>query len=1469
MEEARYIGLDLGAERVKVAEVIRRGELLLPGRTFQADHGKDPAGALARILKGLDWATVAGAAVTGRMSSSVVLDRIPVKAVVAEGLHVLHPSLPEATVVSIGSQGFYVAEVVDRHVRRLQENSRCSQGTGNFLRQLVERFDMTLAEADALCEGVDDPAPLSGRCPVILKTDMTHLANRGEGRERILAGLYDAVCENVQALVRPQGSPGDLVLIGGVTCSGRIRRNFADLARQNGMRFVEGTPGRDLFLEAFGAAVHAERTGVVVPMADLFARKEARSFDTFPGLQSAMDHVVRMEAPAAIDASGPHDVLVGFDIGSTGSKAVALDVDTRETLWQAYRRTLGDPVGAARGLVTSFLEETGGRHRVRGVAATGSGREIVGSLLSACFTPGRVLVLNEIAAHAEGALHHDAEVDTIFEIGGQDAKYIRLDHGRICDAAMNEACSAGTGSFIEEQGGKFEGVGDVAALGRLGLHSERGVSLGQHCSVFMAELIDEAVSAGQPRDAILAGLYDSVVQNYVKRVKGTRSIGNRIFCQGMPFKSDALAAAVARHTGRTVVVPPDPGTIGALGIALLALREGVAAGHDALPLSRFLETRVVSRDTFICPSTKGCGGSGNRCRVDRLEIALGDDRRRFLWGGNCSLYDRGTGPKKLPDGAPDPFREREAEVQRLLDALPGGPGRPVVAMTDEFTLKGLIPFFATFVDRLGLTARVFRDGNRAALKRGIEHANVPWCAPMQLFHGTVREMLDERPDVLLVPMMAELPREGGEPYSVTCPVVQAAPGIIREAFLRGSRSTRLVDSTVLMGPEGLDSADFKEGCRRLARDLGAETLWEEAWKTARDSQRRFDEACTDIGRRALDFAAEEDVVPVVVLGRAYTLYNDVLNSNVPALLRRQGALAIPVDCYPLDQGVPVFQDMFWHYGQTNLRAAHQIRRTDGVYSVFCSNYSCGPDSFNLDFYSYIMANKPFAVIETDGHSGDAGTNTRIEAFLHCVHADRRTATEDRLGRSRNNFRALELEKQDLAETRRRNDVLLINPMGVGAAVTAAILRSAGFRAEVLPLPDRDALEQGRRWTSGKECVPMTITLGSVLQRLERERHTEEAFALLMPNASGPCRFGVYNLLHKISFEKAGWKDRVRIVSPNDANYFAGLPPDFQMRLWFGMVAADMLLAGLHYVRPVETVPGGAQEVFDRRYAELIAVMEQPHGGSLPRTLREASRGMFGVRAIVQGAAAEYARLKDRRRDIPTVALVGEIYVRLDPFANDFVVERLERAGVRARLAPFNEWIEYTTWVRKLRIEYGRMMPGETPLEIHVSSAIQDAVLDRLYSDMARPLGWGRRTRVSDSLRQGRRYVSHELTGEAILTIGGPIHEYLTGEIDGVVSVGPLECMPNKIAESHFRRAESDHGLPSLTLSLNGDSIGDRAIEDFVFEVKEHAARRQAQRRRHPSLWLAHVPHEARSALVNGLLGLVPSFEPLRVLRDRS
>jgi hypothetical protein len=253
---ARFLGIDLGAETVKLIELFRDGHGLRAGRHEILEHGKKPGPALREALERWDWPQAAGAAITGRFASQVNLRRIPTKAAQVRGYRFLFGDEP-ATIINLGSHGFSVLEWRADGLATFRENSPCSQGTGNFLTQLVERFSLTVGEASALCAEVQNPAPLSGRCPVILKTDMTHLANKGEERARILAGLFDAVCENVLMLLKPGASRGRVLLTGGLSRSLRVRRVIAAALARQGMDLIPLDEQAALGLEALGTALIA------------------------------------------------------------------------------------------------------------------------------------------------------------------------------------------------------------------------------------------------------------------------------------------------------------------------------------------------------------------------------------------------------------------------------------------------------------------------------------------------------------------------------------------------------------------------------------------------------------------------------------------------------------------------------------------------------------------------------------------------------------------------------------------------------------------------------------------------------------------------------------------------------------------------------------------------------------------------------------------------------------------------------------------------------------------------------------------------------------------------------------------------------------------------------------------------------------------------------------------------------------
>jgi predicted nucleotide-binding protein (sugar kinase/HSP70/actin superfamily) len=399
--------------------------------------------------------------------------------------------------------------------------------------------------------------------------------------------------------------------------------------------------------------------------------------------------------------------------------------------------------------------------------------------------------------------------------------------------------------------------------------------------------------------------------------------------------------------------------------------------------------------------------------------------------------------------------------------------------------------------------------------------------------------------------------------------------------------------------------------------------------------------------------------------------------------------------------------------------------------------------------------------------------------------------------------------------------MLVPYIGPASETVAAAFRGLGFHAEALPPPDSESLRLGRRHTSGKECLPMPLTLGSLLQRLERAAAGEK-FIYLMPGTNGPCRFGVYNLLNNIVLERLGRRNQIQVWSPKDTGYFDDLPPGTEMLVFAGIVAGDFLLQALFDVRPVETVKGTADQLYSRFHDEIIGQIEMAARGdlSLPTALREVMGGrLFGVADVLRRAGREFAARRGPGV-LPVVELTGEIYVRGVDFANDFLVQKLEARGLRVHLATKTEWVHYCGYAATLE-------DGRNRLVDRFSNWVRRRIEAAAFAAMAPFLNWPCPVSTAESLTAAEPYVSPALLGEAVLTVGAPLHEWRHGQIDAVICVGPLECMPTKIAEAQYHHLAEREGVLSLTLNFNGDPLNTTALDNFAYEVKSRFAGRRA------------------------------------------
>ena len=373
----------------------------------------------------------------------------------------------------------------------VRSGNKCASGTGEFFLQQIKRMDLSVEEAMNIADA-ENPYKVAGRCSVFCKSDCTHALNKGAPKSRVVSGLCKMMAGKITELLKGE-EPGTVLLVGG-SASNHIMVKFLE---EEALHVV--IPEHSRCFEALGAAIWAlSHETKPTPQADNLFTEGEHVFSRHPPLGDALSRVRFME-PIRGHARAGDDCVLGLDVGSTTTKAVLVRRGDNAILEVIYLRTNGDPVGASRKCYAGIASKIDVPVNITGLGVTGSGRQIAG--LHA-LTPA---VINEIIAHARAAAYFDPEVDTIFEIGGQDAKYTYLTSGVASDYAMNEACSAGTGSFLEESALESLDL-RVEEIGDLAMKGVAPPNFSDQCAAFIGSDIKTAIHSGISRADIAAGL---------------------------------------------------------------------------------------------------------------------------------------------------------------------------------------------------------------------------------------------------------------------------------------------------------------------------------------------------------------------------------------------------------------------------------------------------------------------------------------------------------------------------------------------------------------------------------------------------------------------------------------------------------------------------------------------------------------------------------------------------------------------------------------------------------------------------------------------------------------------------------------------------------------------------------------------------------------------------------------------------
>ncbi len=1271
-------------------------------------------------------------------------------------------------VLDIGGSSLTLYSFRDGKIADIAQNALCAAGTGLFLEEQAERLGIEIEAAGEL--SIEEPPTVASRCTVFAKSDMIHHQQEGRSRNDLWAGLCRALAVSaMNTLFRGEEVYGKIVLIGGVALNAEVvkwLRRLYPLVEwiipkdpagfvAMGAAQVPGTAKRELDLAAKGLDRYTKKMPPLTLHKSIYPHLVAPQVD-------GEGNEVRLHAPL----DGVESVALGLDIGSTSTKLVALDAVTRRPLFDLYRKTAGDPIGAARRIFAGFYRVLAGRGiSVVAFGTTGSGRKLVGEVF------GADTIVNEITAHGTGAAFFDPSVETIFEIGGQDSKYIRMEDGLVADVNMNYVCAAGTGSFVEEQARKLGYRLDE--IGKVTEHIAPPVT-SDRCTVFMEQDLRAILKQGYTKQEALAAVLYSVIQNYLTKVVGNRTVSKtRVHFQGATARNKGLVAAIENLLGVEVTVSPFCHVMGSIGAALIAYD----AVREKGSATRFVG--VVAPTLEVTTGSETCRLCVNYCRINTVTRNGGV---RVSWGHMCGREPGDERRRDLPQY--EAFRRRNALFYRKAEEDDPREKRGVVHLPHTLANHTYYPLWRRFFALLGYETRLSAPHTTAEVRtEAARLATGDFCYPAKVAIGHAVTLFS-RNALVFHPYYISEKQQLSTAFSFFCPYVESSPSVIRSFAERSGRGDLRFMTPVI---------DLRLPPERIARMIHEAVAGEipvkrkEVEKAFREAREAWEAAFAEIQREGERIVADRlaQKRPVfVIVGRPYNIHDRGVNLGIPEAIAAMGHDVVPIDALELDvaglAGTNYF-NVFWNYGQKIIAATRRVRATDGMYLIYLSNFNCGPDSFLLSYVEEEMKGKPMLVLEFDEHESDGGYRTRVEAFMDVVSSfEKRRRAMKHAGRP---------TMPDMFTARRQVDLskgtLWIPPMHEATSrLFAAAFRAAGIESQALPPEDDEDLLLGKRCSRGCECLPMTLTLGAMVKKAVKEGNGDDHI-LFMPTAEGPCRFGQYNLLERKAFWNAGL-DAMEILAPSSLNSYQGIDEETRRMMMHGLLAGDILVKLATKIRPYEMTAGDTDELFEKSLRLFEKELEA--GRDLRRSLPMVVEDFAGI-----------PRTHEQR---PLVGIVGEIYVRCNRFANGDLIRVIERSGGEAWLAPIHEWIAYTMHLQHyMAKQQGLSLFGQGEslvknLYFHQIEKSYYRAADRLLADRHEPP-------MKEVIAEGSRYLPIDFSGEAILTVGRTILFARQGA-RMVVNTAPFGCMPGTITSSLFLELKDVLNIPVLTQFYDGD-----------------------------------------------------------------
>ncbi len=1354
-------GIDVGSTTVKLVILGEDDEILFHAYDRHHAHTQKTLAGLLQQTKAALGECSLKIGITGsgsiNLAKSLEIQFVQEVVAVATALKKYYPQTDVA--IELGGEDAKIIYFKGGLDERM--NGVCAGGTGSFIDQMAALLQTDAAGLNEAAKNYKELYTIAARCGVFAKSDIQPLINEGATRPDLAASIFQSVVnQTISGLACGKPIRGCVAFLGGpLHFLTELKAAFIRTLKLGPDAIVD--PENSHLFAALGAALEnpSEKSCNIDDLISTLEKGVTLEFEIkrlAPLFDNEADYEAfklrhqqhKVKKSDISTYSGP--CFLGIDAGSTTTKLALIDQDG-SLLWSYYDNNHGSPIKTTMAALADLKAVLPSDSQIVRSCSTGYGE----ALLKAAFRLDEGEV--ETVAHCVAAEFFDPNVDCVLDIGGQDMKCIRLKNHTVDSVMLNEACSSGCGSFIENFANSLNY--SAAGFAKEALYAKHPVDLGTRCTVFMNSNVKQAQKEGATVSDISAGLAYSVIKNALFKViklSSAKDLGSHIVVQGGTFYNHAVLRAFEKISDVEVICPDISGIMGAFGAALIARRHYTG---QCTTMMTFDQVQELTYDT----KTTRCGGCENNC-ILTINIFSGD--RRYISGNRCEKVVKNS---SIVEPGPNLVEFKKNRIFDYESLSEEEAPRGIIGIPRVLNIYENYPFWATFFKELGFRVILSPFSTRNIYELGME--SIPSeseCYPAKISHGHVQWLINSGIKTIFYPcVFYEFQETPDAQNHYNCPMVVAYPENIKNNVEDiSAENIRFIRPFIALTSEKTASDRLEMLCAKEWGIPASEV--QKAVHAAWIEQRKAKDDIREEGTRLLKEMEEKHKKGIVLAGRPYHVDPEI-NHGIPELISSYGFYVFSEDSLPLQERPerPIRVVDQWVFHSRLYAAAEFVTNRDDLELIQTFSFGCGLDAVTTDQVSEILekSNKLYTLLKIDEVNNLGAARIRIRSLLAAI----KMREEENIKAKPTSiaYNRAEFTKQMFDEG---YTIIAPNMSPIHFSLLEAVFRKRGFNAVVLDNTHQGAIDCGLQYVNNDACYPSILSVGQIMEAVMSGKYDTNKLAILMSQTGGCCRASNYVSFIRRALDKAGLS-HIPVISFNTN----GMEKNEGFKLSLPMfveglraaVCGDLLMRCLYKTRPYEVEPGSANALHKKWEQAFF-------------DFTKGTPGHLSFDKICQGIVKDFDELpihEDLKK--PRVGIVGEILVKYMPLANNNLVDLLEKEGAEAVVPDLLDFFIEGFYGKDYKHKY-------------LGESWKSSVIARFGTGL---LGWVRKPAVK-ALKKSKRFeppmpMEHIAEmAKPFLSIGnqygegwfltGEMAELLTENVPNIVCVQPFACLPNHV-----------------------------------------------------------------------------------------